>query len=306
MERHNAFDDLNQLYKPLLNCLESIKSNSDPNNRFDSNNRFDPNNRFDSKSTIEAAGPSKQLQSSSFIISFHTCHFLFGFTKELSKQLQGSIIEITKAYEMVSLVTEQLDSIRLNQFTEFKAIFRKCELMANFSDVSIAVPRTVQPQTMRSNGEHNSPEEYFRKSILSISGWLVTRITRSFPGTIKRLLQGYSFGTKQPSRLSCRSVNTINSFYQDDMPHPTNFDPEIQLPKCYWSTEKTKVDAITSSLKHLSEKKMSQMFPNITRILVIYLTTVLTGTTVERANSSLRYIKMDFRNSVTEDRFNAL
>ena len=128
MERHNAFDDLNQLYKPLLNCFESIKSNSDPNNRFDSNNRFDPNNRFDSKSTIEAAGPSKQLQSSSFIISFHTCHFLFGFTKELSKQLQGSIIEITKAYEMVSLVTEQFDSIRLNQFTEFKAIFRKCEL----------------------------------------------------------------------------------------------------------------------------------------------------------------------------------
>ena len=62
-------------------------------------------------------------------------------------------------------VTEQLDSFRLNQVTEFKAIFRKCELMANFSDVSVTVPRTVQRQTMHSNVQHNSPEEYFRKSI---------------------------------------------------------------------------------------------------------------------------------------------
>ena len=135
VERHTALDDLNQLYKPLLHCLELIQSNSNPNNR------------FDAKSTTEAAGLLKQLQSSSFIISFHTCHYLFGFTKELSKQLQGSTIEIAKVYEMISLVTEQPDFISLNQVTEFKAIFRKCELMANFSDVLIAVPRTVQRQT---------------------------------------------------------------------------------------------------------------------------------------------------------------
>ena len=66
---------------------------------------------------------------------------------------------------MVSLVTEQLDSIRLNQVTEFKTIFPKCELTANFSDVLIGVPRTVQRQTLRSNVEHNSPKEYFRRSI---------------------------------------------------------------------------------------------------------------------------------------------
>ena len=48
------------------------------------------------------------------------------------------------------------------------------------------------------------------------------------------------------------------------------------------------------------------MFPNITRILTILLTTVSTSATIERANSSLRYIKTDFRKSMTEDRFNAL
>ena len=48
------------------------------------------------------------------------------------------------------------------------------------------------------------------------------------------------------------------------------------------------------------------MFPNVTRILTILLTTASTSATVGTANSSLRYVKTDFRNSVTEDRFNAL
>ena len=69
VERHTAFDDLNQLCKPLLNGFESIESNSDPNNR------------FNAMSTTEAAGLLKQLQSSSFIASFHMCHYLFGFMK---------------------------------------------------------------------------------------------------------------------------------------------------------------------------------------------------------------------------------
>ena len=100
VERHTAFEDLNQLYKPQLNCLESIQSNSDPNNR------------FDAKPITEAAGLLKQLRNLSFIISFHTCHYLFDFTKKPSKQLQGPTTDIAKAYDMVSLVTEQLDSFK--------------------------------------------------------------------------------------------------------------------------------------------------------------------------------------------------
>ena len=90
------------------------------------------------------------------------------------------------------------------------------------------------------------------------------------------------------------------------MPHPTNFDQEIQLWKCYWSTERTKVDAITSTLEHLSEKKISQMFANITKILTNFLTAASTSATLETANPSQRYIKTDFRNSMTEYRFSAL
>ena len=48
------------------------------------------------------------------------------------------------------------------------------------------------------------------------------------------------------------------------------------------------------------------MFSNIVRILSIVLTTPTTSTSVERANSALRYLKTDFRSTVSEDTFNTL
>ena len=54
VERHTGFDDLNQLYKPLVNCFELIQSNSDPNNW------------FDAKFTTEAAGHLKH--STEFVL----------------------------------------------------------------------------------------------------------------------------------------------------------------------------------------------------------------------------------------------
>ena len=48
------------------------------------------------------------------------------------------------------------------------------------------------------------------------------------------------------------------------------------------------------------------MFPNIVRILSIILRTSSASTSVERANSALRYVKTDFRSTMSEDRFNAL
>ena len=48
------------------------------------------------------------------------------------------------------------------------------------------------------------------------------------------------------------------------------------------------------------------MFPNIVRILSIIFTTPATSAIIERANSVLRYVKNDFRSTMSEDRINAL
>ena len=45
--------------------------------------------------------------------------------KGLLKQLQGSETETVKAYEMVSLVTEELNNILSNQVKKLETIFKK-------------------------------------------------------------------------------------------------------------------------------------------------------------------------------------
>ena len=50
----------------------------------------------------------------------------------------------------------------------------------------------------------------------------------------------------------------------------------------------------------------NKMYPNITKILHLMLLTSVTSSSVERANSSLKYIKNPLRSTMGEDRFKAL
>ena len=48
------------------------------------------------------------------------------------------------------------------------------------------------------------------------------------------------------------------------------------------------------------------MFPNIYKVMSVLLTASATSALVERANITLRFIKTDYRSTISEDRFNAL
>ena len=51
---------------------------------------------------------------------------------------------------------------------------------------------------------------------------------------------------------------------------------------------------------------MKEIFPNVTRVLRILLTTAATRASAKRANSVLRPVKTDFRSMMGEDCLNAL
>ena len=48
------------------------------------------------------------------------------------------------------------------------------------------------------------------------------------------------------------------------------------------------------------------MFPNIEKVMSILLTTSSISASVERDNSTLRFIKTDYSSTISEDRFNTL
>ena len=51
---------------------------------------------------------------------------------------------------------------------------------------------------------------------------------------------------------------------------------------------------------------MKEVFPNVTQVLSILLTTTATSVRVERANSALRHVKIDFHSMPGEERLNGL
>ena len=129
VERETAFDNLISLYEEVTFCLDKIEQNDDPDNR------------FHHKSLTEAAGINKRLKSSAFQVALDVCHYIYGYTNGLSKKLQGSTIEIIRAYKLISLITNQLQEIRDNAEVEFKAIIEKCIKMAELSRNKLGVPK---------------------------------------------------------------------------------------------------------------------------------------------------------------------
>ena len=102
-------------------------------------------------------------------------------------------------------------------------------------------------------------------------------------------------------------VNKVKEAYSSDLPSPNEFEQEINLWKRSWSSKNPETIAtITSTRDYIMERNIQQRFPSITRILSILMTTSATSATVETANSTLRSIKTDFRNTMLQDRFNAL
>ena len=82
---------------------------------------------------------------------------------------------------------------------------------------------------------------------------------------------------------------------------------EIKLWKQFWKKEKAeKPKILSATLEHSTQKNINQMFPKIVRILSIILTTLATSASVQRANSALRHLKIDFWSTMSEDRFNVL
>ena len=97
----------------------------------------------------------------------------------------------------------------------------------------------------------------------------------------------------QYHKYSMEALNSFVSCFQNPN-RPRN--PVMEALLVHWKNQSRRDHFYVGAF---SEKENQS-------ILTILLTTASTSATIERENSWLRYIKMDFHNSMTEDRFNAL
>ena len=77
--------------------------------------------------------------------------YLFGYTKGLSKSLQGCTLDVVEAHKHVSLVRDELQSVRRNAKQKFLLLYDKMKKMSNHGGVEMSMPRRCGRQTLRSN-----------------------------------------------------------------------------------------------------------------------------------------------------------
>ena len=125
------------IYEALLLCLSTVAENTG-------------NRKWDAKSKTEAQGLLHQIRSSGFIVAFHTALYFFGYTKGLSKSLQGRTLDVVEAQKHVSLVRDELQSVRRNAEQEFSLLYDKMKKMRNHCGVEMSrpMPRRCGRQTL--------------------------------------------------------------------------------------------------------------------------------------------------------------
>ena len=92
-----VFEDFWKMYGPLLQCIESIRSNG-----------------WDDNSFIRVSGLLKLITYSTFIAAFHKIRYFFGFTHRFNLTLRGSECDILKVFQILGSVKQVLQNVRSN------------------------------------------------------------------------------------------------------------------------------------------------------------------------------------------------
>ena len=247
----------------------------------------------------------KSITDHVFVVAFQVVRHFFRYIKGLSTKLQGSTLDVIQGYDMVTNVTEVLNSARVDD-KEWAEVFQRATEMADKANVGpIVAPRVCSKQVYRSNTSAATPQEYFKRNIyLPFLDNLIQQFSLRFGDLEKQAIRALNLIPSNVAEIESITSEAIRDYYRDNLPSPDSFQQELKLWQQMWgnasSIPKTLSDTLADS------RSCRIMYPNITKIIHMLLLTSVTSCTVERANSSLRFLKSCLRGAMTEDRFNAL
>ena len=292
VERHTAMEDFHLLFEPLVLCLSQISLH-------------DGSIKWDAKSTTEANGLLKAIQSSQFLVAFYTCRYFFGFTKNIAKLLQGTSKDVLAAYKDLSTTKACIAAARADGEERFKNIF---ELANNASELSggerIVVPRVCAAQRHRCNHPASSPEEFWRRSVyIPFADHLVAEFSSRFNQLSTTAVSGMCLlPVNAVNGISESKAKDLKSMFSCDLPDSDSFFQEVER----WVTRWKVVESLPQSLVDAYNATNCSLYPNISHILHLLLVAPVTSASAERANSALGFIKTDLRSTMSQERLNDL
>ncbi|CAH1102303.1 unnamed protein product [Psylliodes chrysocephalus] len=289
--RHDAVLIFEELYKPLVAALEEIEQWPDR------------------PTSTEASGLLASIKTSKFTIALMCSKRLYAHTLPLSKILQTIDLNLCKALALADDVADQLKQIRGQADEHFKNIFKEAQDLLSEFDIEIKMPRVPARQTQRLVLNTESASEYLKIAIfIPFLDDLIVNLEERFLNhrkTIQNFECLFPFNNQNfKSQYKC--FLELHSFYKmhdflEGFCNETILKAELEL----WY-KKCENKNLKEDLAKVYSECDSTIFPNIKRLLQIFLTLPITTSTSERSFSNLKYLKNYLRSTMQEDRLNGL
>ena len=170
----------------------------------------------------------------------------------------------------------------------------------------LAVPRKSGRQTTRNNVPASTANEHFKRSIfIPVLDCFLPEFNSRFTTLASQAALALNIIPAPVEHLTTQTISSIYDRFGTDLDSTkTSFEQKATVWKTHWARSKEKPGIIAETLHH--PLSCIQMFPNVIKVLQLFLLTSIFGASVELSNSSLRLVKIRMCSSMGEDRFNAL
>ncbi|XP_021342406.1 52 kDa repressor of the inhibitor of the protein kinase-like [Mizuhopecten yessoensis] len=277
VERHTSLGEFEEIFVALSDCLQHIGDNA--------------SGKWDPKGMLEAKGLLAAVSSPSFLVSFCSTKYVFGYTKALGPLLQRTMQDMLTAYQEVGLVIDELKACRENAEKEFdENVWQQASMMATDADVeAMAIPRRCGRQTTRDNLDMEEPVDYWRcSSFIPLLDRIISELESRFRPMATKAIRAVYLLPQFLDSLTNDDVEQVKEYFGNGLPDKHTFDQEIRPWKRKWSEILTATRP--STLHDALETTNKHMYPNIHTIFSILLVMPVSSATVERGNSALKYI----------------
>lgn len=247
-----------------------------------------------------AASKSSQFLSAltnhCFLVALCTCARFSGLLLPLSRKLQDPYIDLIECVEQVNDVKLVLQRCRGRTDVEFNAVFKQAEELVQ---EPIRVPRKAGRQI-------DDPQTYYRQSIFIpyIDG-LIQQLNDRFGCHVQRALKLQQLVPSHVPKARFEDlVPTFNDYVDDLSCTPQEIKDEFERWQIKWNKcplnerPRNAVDSLITSLQ--------DFYPNITKLLILFVTLPITTASAERSFSCLKRLKSYLRSTMGQDRLTGL
>ena len=281
-----------ELLPAIVSALEVIKDNADGS--------------WNADSSSDASSLFFSTVSFQFTVTLVIISRCLEVTRPLTKQLQASDMDVVKTAENISLLSSILSSIRNDVDHYHESWYQEAVSLASLVHTVPSNPRITLRQTGHSNLPADSPSEYYRRSVsVPFLDHLQSEIAHCFAEKNLLVLNAFN-GLPAHVISNSKWKEKFQPFLTeilDDLREPRYLATELQMWEEYWKQFTSKLPADLHSLLPLIDKLT---YTNLYTAFQILSTIPVTTCSCERSISVLRRLKTYLRNSMSQERLNAL